>query len=784
MKKQFMLALSNVRKGKGQAVSIMLFVLIGALLLNTGLLLMLNFGKSYDKKNEEMNGPHFTIVESARVYSDEQTKYIENYTGVKQVEKEEVFASLVDIHYNKGTVGCPVMFANGENPREISPLTLIGKSYALEDGYVYVPYLLKTGGGYELGDNFQVSIQGKKVNYKIAGFTEETFFGSAQNAVYRFYISDTSFKKLSNEFPSDLASVLLSVRMDDPGKGKDIQEDFTKEFFYKKDIPNASSLFMYSNNFDSAKNMRVFIANITSIIFVAFTFVIVAVCLIVIRFRINNSIAEDMTNIGALKAIGYTSRQIITSIALQFVSISVIASVIGIAASYLTLPAISKLLEVQTALIWKQGFELGVSSTAILTLLILVGLVTFASARKIKNMHPLIALRGGINTHNFQKNHFPLEKAHGPLSLLLALKTLLQSKKQSIMIVLIIAAVSFAATASVAIYYNMAVKPDRFIGIIAGEAPDAAFFRSDTKDTAKITEHIKQMPESRKAFQYDNIGILIDDRNTTAVVTEDFTELEGDLLYEGRYPKHENEIALSGLSVDRIGKTIGDKVTISQGSLKGEYLVTGLIQTMNYDGFQICITEEGMHRIQKDFAFKSIYVYLNKGENVNDFIEKVKVNEGNDFTNTLNVKELMDSQFEAFGAIFTAIAGIVVVITVFVVVLVLYMVMKAMLIRRKRELGIQKALGFTTFQLMQQMSLSIIPMVVFGVALGGIAGYYGFNTIFSSLSKHLGLMKITLPSPLGHTLVLCVGLVVLAYMVSMLITWRVRKISAFKLVNE
>ena len=87
---------------------------------------------------------------------------------------------------------------------------------------------------------------------------------------------------------------------------------------------------------------RSIMANIVSVMMMVFAAIIVVVCLIVVRFRIENSIEEDMTKIGSLKAVGYTSRQIISSITIQFSLIALVGSMMGITLSYLATPAISK----------------------------------------------------------------------------------------------------------------------------------------------------------------------------------------------------------------------------------------------------------------------------------------------------------------------------------------------------------------------------------------------------------------------------------------------------------
>jgi len=116
--------------------------------------------------------------------------------------------------------------------------------------------------------------------------------------------------------------------------------------------------------------------------------------------------------------------------------------------------------------------------------------------------------------------------------------------------------------------------------------------------------------------------------------------------------------------------------------------------------------------------------------------------------------------------------------------MVLFLMMKTVILRQRRSLGIQKALGFTTFQLMNQLALYFFPVIVFGIVLGGFLGAISFNPIFVGLTQYMGIMTASMPVPLGLTIATCVFLAVLAYSVAMLIAWRIRKISAYTLVTE
>ena len=64
-----------------------------------------------------------------------------------------------------------------------------------------------------------------------------------------------------------------------------------------------------------------------------------------------------------------------------------------------------------------------------------------------------------------------------PLAFQLALKQLLQAKRQALMICAIIAGVTFASVMGIAAYYNMSVDMTSFVHTIAGDMSDVLFVR-------------------------------------------------------------------------------------------------------------------------------------------------------------------------------------------------------------------------------------------------------------------------------------------------------------------
>jgi putative ABC transport system permease protein len=770
---------ANLRRGKSQSVSLFVFALIAAMLLNLGLLLMIGFGGFFDGRGEELHAPHYALVEEAGLFDPSQEEFLQNHAGVTEVEREGAVSFFTDIAYNSGKTPAYLIFLDAGKRRAMNDLALTEGAAPVNVGDICLPYLFKAGGGYNVGDDFAVGAGAESLIFKISGFTEEMLFGSINNQLFQIYLSSSGYDALSSLMP-EADCVILRARLDDPEDSEALHFDCAREFFSR----GGNSRYVISMTWNSAKRMRTLMSGITSTVLVVFAALIVFVSLLVVRFRIRNSIEEGMTNIGALKAVGYTGRQLLWATVLQFCAVALVGVVAGIGLSYAALPAVSGILEMQTALRWRQGFDAAASSMTLVSILLAVLAVTHASARKLRGLHPLTALRQGLMTHSFKKNRFPLDRSRGPLPLLLALKSAVQAKGQTAMIFIIVTAVSFAAAAGLAVYDNLGIHPEAFAKLLSGEMPDAAFFVKTPEGAARAKDFIEDTDEARKAFYYQNTPVMIGDMEVNGIIVEDFSLLEGALLYEGRYPLHDNEICLSGSLAALEGLGIGSAVEIEHGGETAEFLAVGLIQTVNSNGIVAAMTIPGIRRIQPDYGPREIYVYLRDNGETAGFIDSVSAVFADELESTVNLKELADAQLTMYGDIFFSVAVALVAITALVIFLVLYLMLKTVILRRRRELGIQKALGFTTLQLMNQFALYFIPVMALGVAAGGLLGIFGFNSIFVALTRSMGIMTASLPAPVGPVIAMCIALIALSYALAMLIAARIRKISAYALVSE
>ncbi|MDR1825608.1 MAG: FtsX-like permease family protein [Bifidobacteriaceae bacterium] len=788
MRRTLMLAWANIRGAKGAAAGLLGVAALAALVLNLGLMMLLDYGKAFDRQADRANAPHFAVSESRHLWTEEQATWLADHPDVTQVEILEALTSEATIPYNGAEVPATLIIMSVDTPHSLDRLIPMDGAQPLGDGDIYLPYMDKVGGGLAIGDAFTMTFGTQKLTYRIAGFTNEAYFSSPADNIQLAYLNQATFTALEAALPATQVTLALAS-LTDRDLGDQFTQDFSKLFVYDNPaVAEAQAAgepsFISTYRYSTARYGRTFMVDILSAIMVVFAGLILVVALIVIRFRVRNSIEEQMANLGALKAVGYTSGQIAWGIVAQFAGLTLVGVGAGIGLTYAALPAVSKALEGQSSMIWTAGFDITTSAVTLAAVVGTVLLVTLAAAARLRRLTPLTALRAGLAVHSFRRNNLPLDRSHGSPTWLLGAKTALQAKGQMIMVALIVAVVSFMPSFALSCYYDTAVNNEEFVRTIAGEMPDALVQVKPAQGEAVLAD-VQTRPGVRKAFGYSrSMAMLIDGNPVWAFATEDQEQLEGRLLYEGRYARHENELVMTPVLASTLDKTIGDTVTLSLGGEGADYLVTGLIQSMNEYGMLVGLNTDGIKRVLPSYQFDEVFVYLDDIDQAEPFLDAVAADLGEAVVATLPMWTMAQAQLRAYGDLFGVVATAILVIAIVVVVLVLYLVLGATILRRRRSFGIQKALGYTSGQLMRQIAFTYMPVIAAAVLAGALAGYLAFGSMMGGIFRWLGIVSVHMQPWAAGSAVLALVLVPFAFAVAMLVARRIRRVSAYALATE
>lgn len=772
MRKNFLLVRSNLRKAKGQTIAIIALILLAALMLNLWLMLSLDYKQNFDRCHDKLNAGHVTLT----VNDDSQNmrefliQTLENNEYTAEFSLDHAMQMIGIFAYNGGEVNSNLIILEKQTAVSRS----VGKVEIIEDSNIqsgiYMPILYKSD-DIAIGKTITISIGSNKITYKICGFFNSIMAGSHNCGMCELVLTEDKYHELE-ELGYAPKSTLCSVRL----------KDKTESENYETMLKNAVSsqypaAFAASNSYVLVSQSRYISQMICSGILSAMAFFILLIALVVIASNIVNYIHEDMKNLGALKAVGYTSRQLISSLQMQFGGLSLIAAVVGVGISYCLFPFVNTMMISQTGIPYEIRF---LPFPLLITLVILDGAVTLAvwlSARRIKKIEPIVALRQGVQTHNFKRNHVPLEKTSAPLLLALALKTTLSGMKHNITVCITMLVLSHIIVFSGLMTENVIADMTPFLNLIVGETADSCINVNAEAENEFLREvHADERVEKIYLFHshaVSHVGGL----ELIATMCDDFSNINNpDVVFEGRFPKFDNEIAIAAKYARENDIKIGDEIVITAGGKEAAYIVSGFTQISNNLGKDCLLTRSGYERMS-ELQDTSYYLNLADGSDIDAFNSEIKERFVNEVNTTINIESTVDAAASVYVSLMTIIVISVLVLSALVIAFVLYLLVRTMLNNKKRDYGIMKALGFTTGQLILQTAVSFMPAVILSTVVGLIISSLIINPLTAVFLNGIGIVKCTFTVPIGFITVSGICLILFAFVIACLLSLKTKKIS-------
>ena len=684
---------SNIRKDAKQTISFFFIIIFASALLYIGFITAKGYQNLWDVKIKECQTPDIlSVVESKDTATIE--KALDNTNGIKDYSRTDmVYTIIMNKIGDEENVG-DILFQPYSDFGVCDNPGMVELSENTYENAIYLPIVCKYYWDSELDTEFKCTIGDEEYTFMVAGFFERMMTGG--NGVYRYsiFVNDEDYKLIS-ENPISHNDTAYFINIDENEDDAKISVRITKELG-KYQITTF-------NIFQSdAKFARMHLPDILSSVLIAFSLIAVVVTLLVINFRISNSIEQDIKNIGVQKAIGYTSIQIRLAIILQFALVTAAASAIGISLTYLFLPTWEQIIRTEALCIWEYGIDwfCVIATAGLLTFAAIA--VSFFSTRRINELQPVTALRQGLNVHNFRKNHFPLDNSKGSLGILLPFKAIFHWGKQSVLLMVMMIAIGFTTAFVLVFGYNILIDDTRMMRLLSSNHENAAVFINDDD----MISEIAAMDEVEKVYRYNSeMAAAIGDYQVILESTDDYSDFKFDGIYEGRAPKYDNEIVISGNIKKHLEVELGEEIEVSCGAYTEKFLIVGLTQTTSSMGWGCYITEEArINRLHIPLNYTHLCVDLegangkDYADSTDEFINKLKDKFGNNIIGAYNI----DRELYVDNSLLNMMKGIVFVFAVLILVfvtLIINLIIKTITVRRQHEFGIQKALGFTSRQI-------------------------------------------------------------------------------------
>lgn len=778
MGKNLLLARSNLRKAKGQTAAIVVLVLLASLMMNLWLMLGTDYKKNFDRTYDKLNDGHVTMLasENSGEFQDFTENLLKEHSDVTEYCITDAFGNSGTFDYNDGEVSSSFIFLNKETAlsRNVGRIEITEDS-DLTSG-IYLPMLYNTS--YSVGDEIELSIGKEKIKYTICGFTNSASAGSHNCAICAMVLTKDKFEELSDSkivFPATFISVRINDKTESESMETELKNTISGEF------PAVSFI---SNSYNLISSSRYISQTICAAILSAMALLITLIAVVVISSNVANYVQENMQNLGALKAIGYKSGQLISALITQFVGIALVTSIIGTAISYAIFPALNDMMISQTGIPYEVKF---LPIPCIITLAFIAATIAAAvyfSAKRIRKIEPITALRQGVQTHNFKKNHVSLDKTGAPLNFALALKNVLSAKKQNITVSVTMLVLSLVIVFSGVMIENFVVDKQKFLDIIVGVADDSAIAVSPSvaDEFTKALENDERV-ENYYLFSNDSYVTHVGGVSLMATASDDYSKIANqNVIVEGRFPKFDNEVAIAIKYANDEGLKVGDEISLTTGTNEEKYIISGYTQLSNNLGKDCMLTREGLEKIGELKAC-TYYIGIADGVDIDKFNEEITEPFAEEVSMSVNQKAILDGSSQVYISLVTVIVIAVLILSGIVVAFVLYLLVRTMLNSKKRDYGIYKALGFTTRQLVLQTALSFMPSLIISTVIGIILGSLVINPMLALFLGGIGIVKCTFAVPAVFNIIAGIGIVLFAFGTACLLSLRVKKISPRELLS-
>ncbi len=830
------LALTNLKRRHSGVISFAIIVMIASCFFN----MVLSTGEvnsSFESQSEKLNGTDCYILFSPNMYYEDFAIFLEAKEHVTGVNAEDII-SFSGKYYSPNTSSpspASLFIQNINTERSISRID-IWDPQENKSG-LYLPIAFQAL-GYKIGSSFILRDSSEhEYTYEILGFCNVSEFGAATNLLQtRIVATADVFHELSFNFGT---KTLLNFTVDDNNALRYESQLVDYASAYTR---NTQCIEMAASRTDFSAAFTLF-ASIISTIIITFSGVIFMVALIMAIYRIKSGINENLTIIGTLKALGYTSRQIALGHVFEYMIICFISSIIGTLFSYACAPLYHRILILITGVSIKNTSHISLDMMIILIITLLIGLVVYLSTTGVKKMPVAVILRGGLLSHNIKTNAVELEHAKGSIHRILCLKHLIMFKKQNISICIIIAIVSFTLCFGFILFEGFGINDTFIKNILDSELTEANITLDNHADIEEISRIINSNENIKKIIRIGFEGVTINNTSYNARVFDNFENLESIKIADGSFPVNDNEIALSIYVANLLNKSIGDVITLNSIGIKADYIISGITSsTMSYNTF---LTEDGFKRLYAAYTPSTICAYLDKGytyEQFADFIfnkfgyTQSQLLSGNMLNDTNNkyssIKNTIDSKMirlkqnyninsmeyalnidgntvlssgtaaypikdvysnatllagylNIFKLAFGLLATFILVITLIIIFVVLSIMVKQTVNIKKLEFGILKSLGFTTGELRKQLTFCLLPSAIVGASLGSSIAYGTTLPFVTKLFSLIGWRGFQYESPSIITLLsAAIIIIVFTYMMSYLLTSRIKRISAYELIEN
>ena len=373
------------------------------------------------------------------------------------------------------------------------------------------------------------------------------------------------------------------------------------------------------------------------------------------------------------------------------------------------------------------------------------------------------------------------------------------------------------------------------------ETPDISIVMMRGVNGEKFCEEIRRFPEVEKVLLTNTnatgnyVAVKGSNQSAVAISYADFSLTDNIHTKKGRFPIYDNEIMISAKREETENRHIGDSIIIKGDVCEKSYLITGIVSAMNNNAMSVYMTEDGYRRICPNDRPDTVEITLKNEEDRPAFTDQLTALYGASAKDTAyaqsaqgsleerirakaeekmailisqygvtdvdyairigdivisgnssrfvikeisSMKDFTKSQMESIAAVTKTFSFCAVIFIAVVVAVILGIIAVSAVKRQRREFGIMKSMGYTSRELMLQLTLRILPVTILSSCIAAVLSVQVQRAFW------MAGFGVEIPESLPLIIGTAAALVLFCLTVTYISAGSIRKISVTELITD
>ena len=775
MNKYKMLLKAAIKKQRGSIAGIFLLVFILSLCLFSAITVYTSGISSVESEMQRLGFGDFTIWTGGQ--PEGLLTKIENLPDVGWVYCQPLIFAGYEINGSYSDNEGQLLAYDGLVPyRFLSEKGIEQPIPEIMPGTVYISPALRSTFDVEIGDTIQFELarsNGIK-SLEVVGYFADAFMGSSMIDMKSFLIHEDDFADMQ-ELISETADIdalgrngaMFHISKSADSALSDL--DFQRQIYEDTDI-SLYTEFAYRQ--ESILNYMLLLQNILSGFLIAFSVVLLLICLVMVGHSLSVVIEQEKQDIAILKTIGFSGSGLRGLYLTLYGSVILLGLLLGLPFAWEIAKIIAKSMVSSTGMMIELSFPTGIIIPVLLAFLLMFALFLFVRTRRILGIAPVQTIQEVTDRNKITS---VIRKRF--LSLDIALRELRAGKKKYIALCMI--------SAFLALFLSVIGRMGTWLGR-GGEGLMNTFSVADhdlgvqpfnaSVPMDEIERVINWYSPITETYELAMQSVIVNGQEYTANVLNDtkwFHVLSGEVC-DG------NSILITDTVAGELGLSIGDTVQVAANGRSGNYTVSGIYQCANGMGNNIGMGLEGYSKIGDITGYIWCYHYILENGLVRDYAMAYLQE------NYQGIDVHTNSWSGLSGIVFvmhTLIVVIYLVAALFILVSVALTANK-LLQSETGKMAIYKSLGMSSDRLRFSFALRFLIVVIIGTGIGICLSVFFADSAIGSIFKMFGIGEFHSGFSVLGTILPMASIPLLFFGFALAFSAKLRRISIVNLISE